>query len=154
MLETFYDLQLVPFAVQVFSNMEDAKEWLFSEPNTHIEVDKYRKVIHRKVSGVLDTRRSIELVRGLSMAAELYKGYDILMDLRETKTAPEMTDFMAIVSAWSRLWANFDSKVAFLILKIEQHTRYAEIFEVCMKASGFQIQQFFEREAAMEWLSK
>lgn len=154
MLEAHYDLQHVPFDVQVFSNMDDANEWLFSEPNTHIEVDKYRNIIHRKISGVFDTRRSIELVRGLSMAAELYKGYDILLDLRETKTAPGMTDFMAIMSAWSRLGANIDNKIAVVIQKIEYQTRYAEIFKACMKAQGFMIQQFFDHKEAFEWLTE
>ena len=154
MLEAFYDLQHVPIEVQVFKTMDDAKVWLLSEPMTQIKVDKDQKIIHKKVSGVLYTGRSIELVRGLSMAAELYNGYDILMDIRETKTAPEMTDFMAIMSAWSRLAANFDNKIAIVTSKIEQHSRYAQIFKAFMKAQGFRIQQFFEREAAMEWLSE
>jgi len=154
MLEAFYDLQQVPIEVQVFRTIDDAKEWLLSEPLTHILVDKDRKILHRKVSGVLYTKRSIELIRGISMAAELYKGYDILLDLRETTTAPEMTDFMAIMSAWSRLGADFDNNIAVVIPKTEQHTRYAQIFEVSMKAQGFHIQQFFETEAAMEWLSE
>jgi hypothetical protein len=121
---------------------------------TDIKVRIDQKIIHRKVSGVLHTDRYIELVRELLMAAELHRGYDILVDLRDTVTAPEMIDLMAIVSTWSRLGAGFTNRIAVIIPKVQERARFAQIFKTCMDAQGFNFNQFFDWESATEWLSK
>ena len=119
---------------------------------TKIEIDNDYKIIRRAVSGVLHTDRAIKLVRELSMAAELQKDYGILMDLRESVTAPEMTDLMAIMSAWSRLADDFDNKIAVILSKDEEHTRFAQLFKTYMEAQGIEFRQLFDYDSAIEWL--
>lgn len=119
-----------------------------------IKIDNDQKIIKREVSGVLYTDRAIRLVRELSMAAALQKNYSILMDLRESVTAPEMTDLMAIMSAWARLAGNFENKIAVVFPKDEIHTRFAELFKTCMESQGFKFRQVFDYDSAIEWLTE
>jgi len=93
------------------------------------------------------------MVRELSMAAEMQKDYGILMDLRESVTAPEMTDLMAIMSAWSRLANDFDNKIAVIFSKAEEHTRFPQLFKACMEAQGFEFRQLSDYDTAIEWLT-
>jgi hypothetical protein len=118
-----------------------------------IKVDSGQKIIKRAVSGVFYKDRAIQLVRELSAAAVLQKDYNILIDLREAVTAPEMTDLMAIMSAWSRLAKVFDNKIAVVIPKDEEHTRFAQLFKACMEVQGFQFRQLFDYDTAIEWLT-
>ena len=120
---------------------------------TKIKIDNDQKIIKRAVSGVLYTDRAIKLVRELSIAAALQKDYGILMDLRESVTAPEITDLMAIMSAWSRLAGRFDNKIAIIFSKNEEHTRFAQLFKACMEAQGFEFRQLFDYDTAIEWLT-
>jgi hypothetical protein len=120
---------------------------------TKIKIDNDQKIIKRAVSGVLHTDRAIKLVRELSMAVELQKDYGILMDLRESVTAPEMTDWMAIMSAWARLADGFDNKIAFIFSKDEEHTRFAQLLKTCMEAQGFNFRQLIDYDTAIEWLT-
>ena len=119
-----------------------------------IKIDKENKIIQKTVTGELHTDRSLALVRELSMAANLYKGYSILMDLRETVTMPAMHDMLAIASACSNMDSDFDSRIAFLIPDTEERVRLAQLFKACMEAKGFRFKQFFDAEAAVNWLSE
>jgi hypothetical protein len=120
---------------------------------TKININSDQKIIKRVVSGVLYTDRAIKLVHELSMAAELQKDYGILMDLRESVTAPEMTDLMAIMSMWSHFARDFDNKIAFILSKDEEHTRFAKLLKTCMEAQGFNFRQLFDYDTAIEWLT-
>jgi hypothetical protein len=79
-----------------------ARAWLVAQAKMTpmVKIDNDHKIIKRAVSGVLHTDRAIRVIRELSMATKTQKDYDILMDLRGSVTAPEMTDLMAIMSAW------------------------------------------------------
>jgi hypothetical protein len=116
-------------------------------------IDNDQKIIKRAVSGVLHTDRAIKLIRELSMAAKLQKDYDILIDLRASVTAPEMTDLMAIMSAWSRLANDFNNKIAVIFPKDEEHTRFNQTFKTCMKVQGFEFRQLSDYDTAVEWLT-
>ena len=117
------------------------------------KINKDQKIIKRAVSGVLHTDRAIKLVHELSMAVELQKDSGILIDFRESVTAPEMTDLMAIMSAWSRLADDFDNKIAFILSKDEENSRFAQLFKTCMEAQGFKFRQHFDYDKAIEWLT-
>ena len=119
-----------------------------------INIDNDHKIIHRKVAGDLYTERSLQLVRELGMAVNSHKGFNVLMDMRETETKPEMLDLMQIASACVQLGSDFDSKIAFLIPNTEERIRFAQLFKACMEAQGFEFRPFFDYDAAMEWLSK
>jgi hypothetical protein len=117
-----------------------------------IKIDNEKKIIQRTVAGDLYTGRSLKLVRELAMSVNTHKGYNVLMDMRETETKPDMLDLMQIASACTKLRSNFDSKIAFLIPDTEERIRFAQLFKACMGAQGFEFRQFFDREAALEWL--
>ena len=118
-----------------------------------IKIDKDRKIIERSVSGGLYTERSLRLVRELAIAVNTHKGYNVLMDMRETETKPEMLDLMQIASECVKLGSDFDCKTAFLIPNMEERIRFAPLFKACMEAQGFEFRQFFERTAAEKWLT-
>ena len=94
------------------------------------------------------------MIRELSFATKMQKDYDILMDLRESVTAPEMTDLMAIMSAWSRLANEFNNKIAVIISKDEEHTRFTQTFKTCMKIQGFEFRQLSDYDTAVAWLTE
>jgi len=119
-----------------------------------IKIDIEKKIIHRTVAGDLYTARSLKLVRELGMAVNTYKGYNVLLDMRETATEPEMLDLMQIASACAKLGSDFDNKIAFLIPNTEERIRFAQLFKSCMEAQGFEFRQYFDYEAAMVWLSE
>jgi hypothetical protein len=117
------------------------------------KIDEDKKIIERTVSGDLYTERSLQLVRELAVAVNTHKGYNVLMDMRETETKPEMLDLMQIASACANLGSNFDRKIAFLIPDTEDRVRFAQLFKACMEAQGFEFRHFFDRNAAVRWLS-
>lgn len=119
-----------------------------------IKIDNDNKIIEKIVAGDLYTEHSLKLVRELGMAVSSNKGYNVLMDMRETETKPEMLDLMQIASACARLGSDFDNKIAFLIPNTEERIRFAQLFKTCMEAQGFRFRQFFDRETAMEWLTE
>jgi hypothetical protein len=121
---------------------------------TKIKIDNDQKIIKRAVSGVFYTDRAIKLVRELSVAAELQRDHHILMDLRESVTAPEMTDLMSIMSAWSRLAGDFDNKIAVIFPKDKEHAPFTQLFRTCMEAQGFKFRQLFDYDTAIEWLKE
>lgn len=119
-----------------------------------IKIDTDKKIIFRTVTGDLYTERSLKLVREIAMVANSHKGYNVLMDMRETETKPEMIDLMMIASACAKLRSDFDTKIAFLIPNTEERVRFAQLFKACMEAQGYRFRQFFDRETAMKWLSE
>jgi hypothetical protein len=119
---------------------------------TGIEVDREKKILHRKVSGVLQTDSYKELISELSSAAKVHPNFDILVDLRKTVTAVGMIDIMAVVSAWSRLGAHYCKKIAVIIPEVEERYRSAQIIRANMDAQGFHFRQFFDLDSASKWL--
>ena len=120
--------------------------------SSDIEIYEDQKIIRRTVSGELHTKRSLRLVREMSVAIKLNKGYNLLIDLRDTVTRPETLDLMEIATACSRYRYDFKGKIAFLIPDTDERNQAAKLFRTCMEAQGFAFQQFFHYEAAMEWL--
>jgi|GEM_PF-714528 len=156
MRENYFEMEELPVAMQTFTNMDEAMEWLgvSDKGKTTLEIDKEHKIIQRTVTGDLVTERSLELVREIAMVTNAHKGYNVLMDMRETETKPEMLDLMQIASACAKLRSDFDTKIALLIPNTEERVRFAQLFKACMEAQGFRFRQFFDRETALEWLTE
>ncbi|MGD9250785.1 MAG: hypothetical protein PVG19_06150 [Desulfobacterales bacterium] len=117
-----------------------------------IKIYEDHRIIQRTVTGELYTKRSLRLVQELAGAIKLNKGYHILVDLRDTMTRPETLDLMEIATACSRYRYDFKGKIAFLIPDTDERNKAAKLFRTCMEAQGFVFKQFFDREAAIEWL--
>lgn len=118
-----------------------------------IKIDHDKKIIGKTVIGDLYTERSLKLVRELAVSANIHKGYNILMDMIETETQPEMLDLMEIASECAKLGFDFNNKIDFLIPNMEERVRFAQLFKSCMETQGFKFMQFFEYDTAMKWLS-
>jgi hypothetical protein len=121
---------------------------------TDITIDKDKKIIHRTETGEMYTARSLTWVRELALALKFHEGYNILMDLRETETQPEMLDLMAIASECAKLKSDFNNKIAFLIPNTEERVKFATLFKACMETQGFRFKQFFDHATAMAWLTE
>jgi len=87
------------------------------------------------------------------MFVDVHRGYNVLLDMRETTTKPEMLDLMRIASTGAKLTPNPETKMAFLIPNTKERIRFAQLFKACMEAQGFRFRQFFDRDAAIEWLT-
>ena len=119
-----------------------------------IRIDQDKKIIERAVTGVLFTERSLKLVRELAITVNTHKGYNVLMDMRETESKPEMLDLMQIASECVKLRSDFKHKIAFLIPNTEERIRFSQLFKACMEAQGFVFRPFFDRDAAVAWLAE
>lgn len=155
MRENYFEMEAVPVAMQTFTSMDEAMEWLgvSDQIKTTLEIHQDHKIIQRTVTGDLHTERSLELVRELAMIVNDHRGYNVLMDMRETESKPEMLDLMQISSACAKLAPDLDTKIAFLIPHTEKRIRFAQLFKACMDAQGIQFRQFFDRDTAIEWLT-
>ena len=118
-----------------------------------IDIDKDRKIVLRTVSGEIDTAQALNLVQNVAIAVNHNPGYNILVDIRDTTFYPEMLDLLEIASECSKQLIGFSRKIAFLIPDTEQRRLVARIFKTCMEAEGFEFKQFFDYDAAIEWLS-
>ena len=117
-----------------------------------INVDNENKTIQRILTGEIDTNQALNLVREISNSVKIHYGYNILVDMRDTTYQPEMMDLLEIAAECSKLLIDFSRKIAFLIPNTEQRKLVAKIFRTCMEAEGFEFKQFFDYEAAAEWL--
>ncbi len=120
---------------------------------TEFNIDEERKIIHRTVTGEITKNSAATLVKIISLATKLHQGYNILVDIRDTTFHPEMIDLLEIAEECSRQLIGFNNKIAFLIPNTEQRKQVAKLFKTCMEAQGFMFTQFFDYEAAVEWLS-
>ena len=120
---------------------------------TPITIDDNNKIIHKTETGVMHTERSLAWVRELALALKLHPGYQVLLDLRDTETNPEMLDLMAIASECATLRAGFNQRIALIIPNTEERVKFAALFKACMEAQGFRFDQFFDHETAMAWLT-
>ncbi len=118
-----------------------------------IDIDKDKKIVLRTVTGDIDTAQALKLVKDVAIAVNHNPGYNILVDIRDTTFYPEMLDLLDIATECSRQLIGFRRKIAFLIPDTEQRRLVAKIFRTCMEAEGFDFKQFFDYDAAMEWLS-
>ncbi len=156
MFQAFCEIEGLPYEVQSFQDFEAARVWLGLEtPATEDEkFDDTRKIIQKTITGELYTERSLSLVRELAMLVKSHQGYNVLLDMRATVTKPEMLDLLQIASACAQLRSGFNSKAAILIPETEERIQFARLFKSCMETQGFRFNQFFEREAALDWLAK
>ncbi len=154
MFQAFTEIEGLPFEVQSFQNFEEARAWLGVQGDAApgVTVDHERRIIRKTARGELYTERSLKLVRELALAVNTHKDYSVLMDLRDTTTRPEMLDLMAIASECTKLKADFESKIAFLVPGDDERMRFAELFKACMQAQGFTFQPFTDEAAALTWL--
>ena len=118
-----------------------------------IAIDNDNKIVRRTLRGEIDTDQALKLVQNVSSSVRVNPGYNILVDIRDTSFHPKMGDLLEIAAECSKQLVGFNRKIAFIIPDTEQRKQVARLFKACMEAQGFEFKQFFEYNAAAEWLS-
>ena len=119
-----------------------------------INIDHARKIIKRTLIGEIDPKQVFNLIGEIAFAVKHHSGYNILVDIRDTTFEPEMGDLLEIAATCSTQLMPYNRKIAFLIPQTEQRKKVAGLFRTCMEAQGFRFKQFFDCEAANQWLCK
>jgi len=125
--------------------------------NSRIKIYSMKDFIRKNASGEIDSERSIQLVRELSVAANFHADHNILIDLRETKIPTDrvmIDDLMKIVMEFVQVAPSFKNKIANLIPNDADRVSIAKQFEACMTIKNIRYKFFIEFEHAIEWLSE
>ena len=118
-----------------------------------IKIDHEQKIIIRTLVGAIVPKQVLSLIREIAESVKHHKGYNILVDIRDTTFQPAMGDLLEIATECSQQLISFGSKIAFLIPDTEQRRHVAKLFRTCMEAQGFVFMQFFNGDDATAWLN-
>jgi hypothetical protein len=118
-----------------------------------IKVYRIKDFIRMTESGLLDLDRSISIIRELATEANYLKNHNILLDLRETDIHASLRDLIEISLEFARHYKVFQNKIAVLIPNTEDRLQIANRLKTCMQMQGFEFNQFFDFEEAIEWLA-
>jgi hypothetical protein len=119
-----------------------------------IKVYQTRDFIRKNARGTIDLERSLEEVRHLALTAHHFKGYSILLDLRETVVDGDRADTLRVAAAFAHYFKSFRNKIAVIIPDTEERMAKAEFMRTCMHLQGFQWEFFMAYEDAIDWLSE
>ena len=116
---------------------------------------KDQEFIQKTEAGEIDCGNAINTIYELSAAAQSHKGYNILMDVRDTESRlSSMGDILELSSQFAKHKTAFQNKIAMLIPYIQERAEKAEKFKICMVLNDFKFDYFTDYDAAMDWLSK
>ena len=118
-----------------------------------IKIYKLRDFVRFTETGTLDVTRSVTIVHELSITANHHQDHDILLDLRETDADIDMKGVMDIAAEFGKHRDAFQNKIAVLIPNNEERIALSKQIKACMDLQGFQFNQFFDFEDAMDWLA-
>ena len=154
MFQTHLEMTEVPLEVELFRHLDDAKQWLGIDERMIADTTIYKigGCIQKTEAGELDCTQSISLIHELATAIQIHKDQDILVDLRDANVQTDIQDLMAFAEECAKFKLHFDKKIAILIPNTEERIEAAKRFRSCMDVQGFRLKQFFEYDAAIEWL--
>ncbi len=110
--------------------------------------------IQKKETGRLNRERTLNLIHELSTAIKLNSNQDILVDLRYADVESDMLELMSFSAECAKYGSDFHRKISILIPKTPARIETARLFKSCMDIQGFRFRQFFDYEAAIEWLTE
>ena len=119
-----------------------------------IKIYKIRDFIRYTETGIFDVDRSIKLVHEIATAANFLTEHHLLVDLSDTDVQMDFSDTLEVATEFVKLMEGFQNKIAVLIPNTEERLRIAKRFKTMVDQEGFQFNQFFDFEEAMEWLSE
>lgn len=156
MFESLLETVGLPLETYVCRSLDEARNWLGVGGSTvaEINIDRDNKIIQSKLTGEINTDQAINLIHNISIAVKLNQDYDILVDNHKTTFKPGIVDLLEIASECSEKLIGFNRKIVFLIPKTEHRKHVAALFRSCMEIKGFNVNQFFDCDAAMEWLTE
>ena len=119
-----------------------------------IKVYQTKDFIRKNAKGTIDLEYSLEEVRRLALAANHFKGHNILLDLRESVVDGDRADTLRVAAAFAHYFKSFRNKIAVIIPDTEERMAKAEFMRTCMHLQGFQWEFFMAYEDAIDWLSE
>ncbi len=155
MFETYLEMTGLALEIRLFRDLAKAKEWLGVNDQmvTGSTIYKIGGCIQKTESGRLDRTRTLNLIHELSIAVHSHEGRHILVDLRDAAVQSDMQDLMAFAAECGQYKSGFDKKIAILIPNTAERIEVARRFRTCMDVQGFRLEQFFDYDAAVAWLS-
>jgi len=117
-----------------------------------LRIYKTNDFIRKTKKGEVSLERSLEVVRRLGVAAAVYKGHHIVLDLRDTQGLLNMTELMKVAGEFIHHMAGFKNKIAVLIPNVGRRIANALFFKNAVEVKGFDMEVFFSFEDAIEWL--
>lgn len=120
-----------------------------------IKLYKDQDFIQKTETGNVDCGKAINTIYELSAAAEVYKGYSILMDVRDAASQlSSMGDMLTLSTEFVKYKDVFTNKIALLLPDIQERVERANRFKACMVVNGFEFDFFTDYDAAISWLSE
>ncbi|MBC2734150.1 MAG: hypothetical protein HF981_07320 [Desulfobacteraceae bacterium] len=120
-----------------------------------IKFYKDQDFIQKTETGEIDCGRAINTIYELSAAAEVYKGYSILMDVRDAASQlSSMGDLLTLSTEFAKYKNVFTNKIAMLLPDTQERVERANRFKACMVVNGFQFEYFTDYDRAVAWLSE
>ena len=119
-----------------------------------IKVYQTKDFIRKNAKGTIDLEYSLEEVRRLALAANHFKGHNILLDLRASVVDGDRADTLRVAAAFAHYFKSFRNKIAVIIPDTEERMAKAEFMRTCMHLQGFQWEFFMAYEDAIDWLSE
>ena len=119
-----------------------------------IKVYQTKDFIRKNAKGTNDLEYSLEEVRRLALAANHFKGHNILLDLRASVVDGDRADTLRVAAAFAHYFKSFRNKIAVIIPDTEERMAKAEFMRTCMHLQGFQWEFFMAYEDAIDWLSE
>ena len=121
-----------------------------------IKVYKVKDFIRLNESGEIDFARSMQIIHNLVMAASIYRGHNILVDLRETTIVGEtdMTTILRLAVEMARFGSTLKGRIANVLPDDEKRLAIARQFKASLDLQGFQYEIFTNFEDAINWLSE
>ncbi len=154
MFETQLEIAGLSLEMHVCFSLDEGKKWLGIDEalTTKLTIHKIGSCIQKTETGKLDRVRSLNLIHEISAAIQCHKNQNILVDLRDADVQSDMLDLMSFAAECAKYGSDFNKKIAILIPNTQERIETARLFKSCMDVMGFRLRQFFDYEAAIEWL--
>jgi hypothetical protein len=121
-----------------------------------IKIYKVKDFIRLNESGELDVDQSVQIIHNLAMAASIYRGHNILVDLRETTIVGEtdMSTILRLALEMARFGSTLKGRIANVLPDDEKRLSIAKQFKTSLDLKGFTYEIFTNFEDAINWLSE
>ena len=124
--------------------------------SVEIKIYKVKDFIRLNESGEIDFARSMQIIHNLAMAASIYRGHNILVDLRETTIVGEtdMATILRLAVEMARFGSSLKGRIVNVLPDDEKRLSIARQFKASLDLQGFQYEIFTNFEDAINWLSE
>jgi hypothetical protein len=120
----------------------------------NIKVFKAIDFIQKSQKGKISLESSIEMVRQLGEASDLFDDYHILIDLRGTEGILNITELIKVAMEVAYHKHKFHNRLAVLLPDDSERIMNASDFKTMMEVTGLQFDFFVRYEEAIKWLTE